>query len=55
MPEITVIRGLFRLYIEKNEADLTEGGRLLAEATKIVEREERIWNVDAISRPNPDA
>jgi hypothetical protein len=50
MPEIAVMRGLFWLYIEKDGADLAEAGKLLAEVTKIVERQERIWNAKAISR-----
>jgi hypothetical protein len=52
MPELVAMRGLFRIFIEKGEPDLAEAGRLLAEATKIVERQERIQNADAISRPN---
>jgi hypothetical protein len=52
LPEITTMRALFQLYIEKGEADLAEAGKLVAEVTRIVERWEKIRNADAISRPD---
>jgi len=50
MPDIIAMRALFRVFIDKNQTDLAEARKLLAEATKIVERWERIQNADAISR-----
>lgn len=50
LPDLHMMRALWRMLVEKKQADPVEAARLLAEATKIVERMERIRNANAISR-----
>lgn len=48
-PDLHMMRALWRSLVEKKKADPLDAARLLAEATRIVERMERIRNANAIS------
>lgn len=48
-PDLHMMRALWRSLVDKKKADPMDAARLLAEATKIVERMERIRNANAIS------